>query len=317
MLYSESVVKGINAFDILSECVYIDNFINPKTIPVVENSDLGAAVVRFSDIESISECYGCDYIDAMIAVAEQNDIDPEYLAVAVDEARIIEEPELVNELANVVINPISQYDPEYMFCEECFANYLETGDESFLEEYLLQEGRFSKKIAKKKAARQTAAATAAANQIMGNTYSYKNTQPPIIRKSSPSTPPSNPEPVTSNNPTPVSNPEPTTPKLTHNYANDPDPIRRPKKPTSNKPEQAAQTGGKKFNWKYAAAAAGGAAAIGGLAAYAKKSDSSIFKKIASLRQMEKKTQMQAQQNPQKVGFFQRLIAKIKSMINYL
>ena len=134
MLYSESAVKCINGLDILSEANYLfDDISTPKTIPVVENSDLGAAVVRFSDIESISESYGCDYIDAMEAVAEQNDIAPEYLAVAVDEARIIEEPELINELANVVINPQSENSLAYQFCEAMVDSYAETGDEAYLE----------------------------------------------------------------------------------------------------------------------------------------------------------------------------------------
>lgn len=134
MLYSESDVKGINGLDVLSEANYLsDNIITPITVPVVENSSLGAAVVRFSDIESITESYGCDYLEAMVAVAEQNDIDPEYLAVAVDEARIIEEPELVNELANVVINPQSENSLAYKICEAMVNSYAETGDEAYLE----------------------------------------------------------------------------------------------------------------------------------------------------------------------------------------
>lgn len=134
MLYSESDVKGINGLDVLSEANYLsDNIVTPITVPVVENSNLGAAVVRFSDIESITESYGCDYLDAMVAVAEQNGIDPEYLAVAVDEARIIEEPELINELANIVINPQSENSLAYQFCEAMVDSYAETGDEAYLE----------------------------------------------------------------------------------------------------------------------------------------------------------------------------------------
>jgi len=136
MLFTEdSLMTGVNGLSILDESYYVDSEVaTPTTVPVVENSELGAAIVRFSDIESISESYGCDFIDAMEAVAEQNEIDPEYLAVAVDEARIIEEPELIYELANVVINPQSENSLAYQFCEACLDNYIDSeGDETFLE----------------------------------------------------------------------------------------------------------------------------------------------------------------------------------------
>jgi len=145
MLFTEdSMTAGIDGLSILSESYYVDSEVaTPTTVPVVENSELGAAVVRFSDIESISESYGCDFIDAMEAVAEQNEIDPEYLAVAVDEARIIEEPELIYELANVVINPQSENSLAYQFCEACLDGYIDSeGDETFLESMIDEEVMF-------------------------------------------------------------------------------------------------------------------------------------------------------------------------------
>ena len=136
MLFTEdSLMTNVNGLSILDESCYIDSDIATlKTVPVVENSALGAAVVRFSDIEALAESNGWDFIDAMEAVAEQNEIDPQYLAVAVDEARMIEEPELVYELANVVINPQSENSLAYQFCEACLDCYIDSeGDETFLE----------------------------------------------------------------------------------------------------------------------------------------------------------------------------------------
>ena len=122
-----------NAFGILNESIYIDhNTISPNTASVIVNEDINAGIVRFSDVESISEEYGCDYIDAMIAIAESNDIDIEQLAVAVDEARIIEEPDIIYELANVVINPISENSLAYIFCESMVDAYIDSGDEDYL-----------------------------------------------------------------------------------------------------------------------------------------------------------------------------------------
>ena len=136
MLYSQqdlnmNVCAG--SFDILNESIYIDhNTISPNTVGVVINEDLNAGIVRFNDVESISEEYGCDYIDAMIAIAEANDIDPNQLAVAIDEAEIIENPTIIYELANVVINPISENSLAYIFCESMIDAYIETDDEDYL-----------------------------------------------------------------------------------------------------------------------------------------------------------------------------------------
>ena len=145
MLFTEdSLMTNVNGLSILDESCYIDSDVATlTTVPVVENSALGAAVVRFSDIEALAESNGCDFIDAMEAVAEQNEIDPEYLAVAVDEARIIEEPELVYELANVVINPQSENSLAYQFCEACLDGYIDSeGDETFLEAMIDEDVMF-------------------------------------------------------------------------------------------------------------------------------------------------------------------------------
>ena len=114
MVFTEQDLNiGINPFDILNEATYVDGdaLISPFTVSMVENSDIGGVVVRFSDVESISESYGCDYIDAMIAIAEENNVDPNYMAVVVDEADIIADPYIITELANVVVNPMRDDDP--------------------------------------------------------------------------------------------------------------------------------------------------------------------------------------------------------------
>ena len=109
------------------------SIITPATVAVTENSSVQAMVVRFADIEALSEEYGCSYLDAMSAVVEANELDPNTFAVAVDEAEIIENPELMNELANVVINPQSENSFAYQFCEAMVDGFAETEEEAFLE----------------------------------------------------------------------------------------------------------------------------------------------------------------------------------------
>ena len=151
------------AANILNDAVYLtesESFLSPKAIPVVENTRIGAGVVNFEDVYRLSEENGVDYIDAMYAVAEANEIDPKQLAVAVDEADIIADPWIVNELANVVIRPVSEESTAYQFCSMCLEAYLDTEDEYFLDIMTEAGPNWDKeveKLGKKQAAAQNAA----------------------------------------------------------------------------------------------------------------------------------------------------------------
>ena len=143
MLFTEQDLYVNNGLNILNEATYLsedESIINPQTIPVKEVSRLGYGVVRFDDVDKLSEDYGIDYIDAMYMIAESSNMNPEYLAVSVPEEDIIAYPEIVNELANIVIQPLSEYDIEYQFVAECVEAWLESGDELYLEEILNEKG---------------------------------------------------------------------------------------------------------------------------------------------------------------------------------
>ena len=123
----QSAVPDVNA--ILENALYLESgstMITPQTVAVTENSAVQAMVVRFGDIAALAEEYGYNYIDAMVAVAEANEIDPNVLAVAVDEAEIIENPDLVGELDHVVINPQSENSFAYKFCEAMVDAWIES-----------------------------------------------------------------------------------------------------------------------------------------------------------------------------------------------
>ena len=120
MLLSESELNMYDADSILSESEYLDeseSIIKLQAIPVVENSRLDCGVVSFTDIESIVEDYGCDYEDAFCAIAEQNEIDPNTLAVSVEDWKLIESPELAGMVPNIVVKPISENNIVYQFCD--------------------------------------------------------------------------------------------------------------------------------------------------------------------------------------------------------
>lgn len=318
---------------ILENALYLSTpIITPKTVAVTENSAVQAMVVRFKDIADLSEQYGYSYLDAMSAVVEANELDPNTFAVAVDEAEIIEHPELMNELANVVINPISDYDPEYQFCEACFNAWLESGDESFLEEFILNEKSKPKKginlnnmdsNARNSLADQLKAQlgltgsnsgssgslSAPASSVTSNTNSTNSSS--SSSSSSLAAPKSSAASTTTNSTTKSSTGSLAAPKSTTSNTSS---------TSSTKPGSTAassiKSGGlfSKLNWKHGAAAGAGLAAVGGLAYYANKPDSVIARKIASLRNLGRKVEAQALQNPQKKNVFQKVIAKIKDMI---
>ena len=134
MLLSESDVMNYSFEQILDEAVYLDEneaVTKVAAIPVVENSRLGAAVVSINDLNSIVEDYGCDYEDAFCAIAEQNELDPEDLAVSVEDWKLIETPELGYVVPNIIVKPISENSDEYALVEGCFEAFLESGDDDY------------------------------------------------------------------------------------------------------------------------------------------------------------------------------------------
>ena len=124
------------ANNILNESVYLDeseSITSAKAIPVVENTNIGAYVVRFNDLSCFAEDHGVSYEDAMNSVAEANSIDIDHLAVAVKETTIMANPGIVNELANVVVTPLPKTDSMYQFTEACVDAFIESGDTSYMD----------------------------------------------------------------------------------------------------------------------------------------------------------------------------------------
>ena len=136
MLLSESDVNIYNADSILNEVVLLDeseSITKLPAIPVVENSRLGGEVVNLSDLDNIVEDYDCSYEDAFYNIAEQNELDPNTLAVSVEDWKLIETPELVDLVPNIVVKPISENNIVYQAVDYCINEYCNTGDEGYLD----------------------------------------------------------------------------------------------------------------------------------------------------------------------------------------
>lgn len=128
MIFKESDLN-INNANFLDDCVYLtedESKINISTIPVMENTRLNASLVDISYVEKLAEENGISLIDAVNAIQEQNDIDN--ISVVIDEERIISDPDIVNEINNVIIKPMSENDPVAVYVESVCDAYLESQD---------------------------------------------------------------------------------------------------------------------------------------------------------------------------------------------
>lgn len=144
MLITESQLTRSTSFqNILDEAVYLneaESALSPVAVPVVENSRIGAAVVNFADVERLAEENCMDYFEAVDAIAEANQISATDIAVAVDEARIIMDPEIVNECHNVVVRPISENSDAFIFVDMMLEAFENTGDVTFMNMIIDEDG---------------------------------------------------------------------------------------------------------------------------------------------------------------------------------
>ena len=152
MLITESQLnRSTTGFEnILDEAVYLnetESALSPVAVPVVENSRIGAAVVNFADVERLAEENCMDYFEAVDAIAEANEIDVDSIAVAVDEARIIMDPEIVNECHNVVVRPISENSDAFIFVDMMLEAFENTGDVTFMNMLIDEDGEATDKQA--------------------------------------------------------------------------------------------------------------------------------------------------------------------------
>lgn len=138
MIFTENKEKTSNIdniFNIINESEKIDitKLISPKIVPLIEDKKLGGYIIRFDDVKALSDAYGYDdYIESIISIAETNNIDPSYLAVAINESDIILNPDIIYELSNIVTIPQSENSVTYRFCEACIDRYVKTNNEKYL-----------------------------------------------------------------------------------------------------------------------------------------------------------------------------------------
>lgn len=121
---------------------YDDRTLSVNAVPVLENSRINSAVVSINDLTTLTEDYGCNYEDAFYAVSEANQINPEDLAVVVEDWKLIETPELIEVVPNIVVKPISESNFAFQFVDECISEYCNTGDDQYLYNIIDEDNTF-------------------------------------------------------------------------------------------------------------------------------------------------------------------------------
>lgn len=127
MLIKESQLlkpAKLDPMSMLAEATFLseeESKVQPVTIPVREMSRLGEGVtmVRFADVERLAEDSQVSYVDAVAAIAEASEVDASKLTIAVDEADLIVDPSLLDEMTNIVVAPLSESSVAYQYVAEC------------------------------------------------------------------------------------------------------------------------------------------------------------------------------------------------------
>jgi len=125
MLIKESQLQSrLDPMSMLAEATFLseeESKVQPVTIPVREMSRLGEGVtmVRFADVERLAEDSQVSYMDAVAAIAEASEVDASKMTIAVDEADLIVDPSLLDEMTNIVVAPLSENSLAYKYVAEC------------------------------------------------------------------------------------------------------------------------------------------------------------------------------------------------------
>lgn len=121
-------------YSILDNSNYITNecitTLSPISVPVIESSELSCNIINFFDVERLSEENSISLHEAMLVIAESNNLDN--AAVVVPDWKLLASPSILEEMTNVVLSPINSNNVYYQFVSECVDTFAETGDESWL-----------------------------------------------------------------------------------------------------------------------------------------------------------------------------------------
>lgn len=138
MLYNKEELNYINPISFLNETHHLDvndsfNMFHPSVIPIVFNEELQTSIVDYNILNMFSIEHNISCNESLDILAEYNNIPNDSLIVAIDEYKIIENPDLLNDNIPFVFKAINEESFDVFFSDYLLEQYIETGDEFFLE----------------------------------------------------------------------------------------------------------------------------------------------------------------------------------------
>lgn len=138
MLYSKTDLSLNDPISFLNKAYYLGldesmSVLHPSTIPVIFNEEIERTVVDYNILSVFSEEHELSLAESIDILAEYNQIPTDSLVIAIDEYKIIENPDLINMSIPLVIKSVNEDSFDVLFTDYLLESYIETGDEFFLE----------------------------------------------------------------------------------------------------------------------------------------------------------------------------------------
>ena len=135
MIISNNHISNSNS--ILENATYLYESEMPNvsaySIPVVANDRFNAGIVSYEDLNRLCENTGIELIDAIRAVSEANNLNPNDVVVSINESTIILDPWVIDEVHQYVVAPVSESNIACQYTDMMVNAFLETGDDYYLQ----------------------------------------------------------------------------------------------------------------------------------------------------------------------------------------
>lgn len=109
---------------------------NPSAIPLLESKDYQKYIVKYNDLESLSEEYDITINDSINLLAHTNLISKDNIIVAIEESRPYYDSDILYRFFNEYVLIPEYNTPAYNLCDYCMTNFLESHDPFWIELYV-------------------------------------------------------------------------------------------------------------------------------------------------------------------------------------
>lgn len=140
MGFVNSKISGINLLEDMHYLSEAESVFSPALVPIVENTNVGANLIRLEDIISFAEANGIEDLGyALSSVCEASQVEPSTIAFTVQEENIIADDSLaelvggiMQEGVAVIARPLNENNPMGILTDIAVEAFIESGDEEYI-----------------------------------------------------------------------------------------------------------------------------------------------------------------------------------------